>query len=746
MITNKKIKIIVPEKLGLSGQSFEQSWKIIRHAIDHIYNDDMADLSFEQVYRTIYTIVLNRKGPILYNKLKTYLIQKLCFSRETALRNEARNYEFLETMAELWGKQCHCFKIIGDLMMYMDKVYCKPNRHLEVYDMCLDLFRIEILQRCSPSLISALISDIEGIRNSGFVDAKHTSMWKVLIGMMETLHDNRDNFFLTDFEPVLISTTEEYYDRVIDIKLLTPIQSLKKIKNLKQFENVLDSCFLNADSQNKLKAVLGNVLIWGKLINVIEDLTHEAMKLSDEKLLQEIYDLFSEEKYRITIIESIKSYIAQIAMKIPFKDGGRKKEQNAISWSSEVVNLFHRQRLFLDKIKFGFIRFNNSTVNKPADLAILHDVFTAYFSKEGPLPSEYISTYVDYCMKRANEDGLEIVEIKQDLLESTEIIEMLSEKDIFEKKYKKQLSRRLLQRKSNIEIERWMVRMIKNALGTFFTSKLEIMLRDVCLSFEILQAFRDSRTNSIEYLNFVPQVLTRTSWPFQSTNPIDDSISLPPRMSQILASFEEYYSSKYEERVLKWAHHLSVIEIGCQFNNGYYEISFSVYAGAIFLLFEDYEELTLEEIHELTHIPKEDVKFLVTSMSTMAKCKILKKSSDSGNIKFSVNYFFSSSNRKVKVPVIAGPISSHKSDNFARQTLVDTDENEKCMEINATIVRIMKEEGRFSHQQLLEETMRQTRSRFDLTPSVFRRSIQLLLEKEYIQRDADDASYYHCLF
>ncbi|CAI1999565.1 hypothetical protein SEUBUCD646_0G02860 [Saccharomyces eubayanus] len=745
MITNNKTRISVPEKLGLSGQSFEQSWEIVKHAIDHIYIDDMADLSFEQVYRTIYTIVLNRKGPMLYDNLKTYTIEKLLFFRETVFKNNAPDYEILETMAGLWETLCNCFKITGDLMMYMDKVYCKPNRCLEVYDMCLDLFRTEILQKRSSSLISALISDIDGIRSSGSMDPKHTSMWKVLIGMMETLHDNRDNFFLTDFEPVLISATERYYTDAINIKSLTPLEGLEKIRKLKQFENVLDSSFLNADSHNKLKKVLGNVLIWGKLSDVIEDLTHEAMKLSDERLLQEIYDLSGERKYKTTIIESIKSYIRRIATAVPFKDGSRKKGQNAITWSSEILSIFRKQRLFLGNTKFGSVQVNSSVTYKFIGMTILHDVFETYFSEEGALPSEYISTYVDYCMKQTNDNDAEVAKIKEDLLDSTKLIELLSEKDIFESTYKKQLSRRLLQQKSILEIEKWMVQMIKDALGTFFTLKLEIMLRDISLSSRILQAFKSSSTSSIEYMNFVPEVLTRTSWPFQSTNPIDESIALPPRMSQMLMGFEEYYSLKYKERVLKWAHHLSVIEIGCQFNNGYYEISFSVYAGAIFLLFENYEELTLEEIRELTHIPEEDVKSLVMSMSTVPKCRILKRSSNSGNAKFSVNYFFSAPNRKVKVPIIAGPASFHKSDNLASQSLVDSYENESIMEVNAAIVRIMKTEGKLSHQQLLQRATKHMERRFHLTSSTFKRSLQLLLEKEYIQRDADDTSCYHYL-
>lgn len=67
------------------------------------------------------------------------------------------------------------------------------------------------------------------------------------------------------------------------------------------------------------------------------------------------------------------------------------------------------------------------------------------------------------------------------------------------------------------------------------------------------------------------------------------------------------------------------------------------------------------------------------------------------------------------------------------------------MELSAIIVRIMKTEGKLSHQQLLERTTKRTQSRLSLTPSIFKRSIQLLIEKEYIQRNADDPSYYHCL-
>lgn len=99
----------------------------------------------------------------------------------------------------------------------------------------------------------------------------------------------------------------------------------------------------------------------------------------------------------------------------------------------------------------------------------------------------------------------------------------------------------------------------------------------------------------------------------------------------------------------------------------------------------------------------------------------------------------------MKVPVIACPLPSQKSDNLATASSVDTYDNEIVMELSAIILRIMKTEGKLSHQQLLERTTKRTQSRLSLTPSIFKRSIQLLIEKEYIQRNADDPSYYHYL-
>lgn len=140
MLSSKKAKIRVPNRLGLSGQSFESLWGILKDAIDKIYKGQVIELSFEMLYRTVYTMVLRRKAGELYNNLERYLGSKLDDIEQWRVK-DLKGFELLQEILAIWEAQCHYFKLISDIMIYLDKVYCKYERKMETYDLGLDLFK-----------------------------------------------------------------------------------------------------------------------------------------------------------------------------------------------------------------------------------------------------------------------------------------------------------------------------------------------------------------------------------------------------------------------------------------------------------------------------------------------------------------------------------------------------------------------------------------------------------------------------
>jgi len=80
----------------------QQIWDILANAIDEIYNRNASQLSFEELYRNAYNLVLHKHGTLLYDgvsdKLRSHLLDtvgRLAQVEETSL---------LEEMASTWSE------------------------------------------------------------------------------------------------------------------------------------------------------------------------------------------------------------------------------------------------------------------------------------------------------------------------------------------------------------------------------------------------------------------------------------------------------------------------------------------------------------------------------------------------------------------------------------------------------------------------------------------------------------------
>ena len=74
--------------------------------------------------------------------------------------------------------------------------------------------------------------------------------------------------------------------------------------------------------------------------------------------------------------------------------------------------------------------------------------------------------------------------------------------------------------------------------------------------------------------------------------------------------------------------------------------------------------------------------------------------------------------------------------------LPPTVEKDRCILIEASIVRIMKARKTMWHHDLVAEVVRQLTGRFAPEPAFIKKRIETLLEREYLARDKDEARKY----
>lgn len=121
----------------------ESIWSLLRNAIQEIQKKNNSGLSFEELYRNAYTMVLHKHGERLYSGLKevvtTHLEKQV---REEVLRCLHNN--LLQTLNQVWTDHQTSMVMIRDILMYMDRVFVKQNDLDNVYNLGLIIFRDQV--------------------------------------------------------------------------------------------------------------------------------------------------------------------------------------------------------------------------------------------------------------------------------------------------------------------------------------------------------------------------------------------------------------------------------------------------------------------------------------------------------------------------------------------------------------------------------------------------------------------------
>lgn len=106
---------------NIPNDQVTQHWQTIRDAIFKIYNKEASQLSYEELYRTAYMLVLHKHGEMLYTNVKNTTAELLKPIAAKIL--SAHDDEFLEELNTVWIEKKLCIIMIKDILLYMDKNY-----------------------------------------------------------------------------------------------------------------------------------------------------------------------------------------------------------------------------------------------------------------------------------------------------------------------------------------------------------------------------------------------------------------------------------------------------------------------------------------------------------------------------------------------------------------------------------------------------------------------------------------------
>ena len=450
-----------------------------------------------------------------------------------------------------------------------------------------------------------------------------------------------------------------------------------------------------------------------------------------------MYELFSKVPDAFqSLTRNLSAYIVSEGQTL-MRESGLKHDQFVAS----VIAL--REKMMSIHVK-SFAKDTN------IDLAV-KNAFEAFLNTDSEKTAMSLVYYLDDQFKK---DFKQLAEgdVNDRLERVIKIFRYLQDKDVFEGFYKVSLSKRLLDTRGPGGIitledaEKLLVLKLKEECGFQFTQKLEVMFRDIKMSEDTMNDFRGT-TSLFKQLNceLSVKVLTTGNWPNDPQDFKDILAVLPKEITFCTSVFNKFYNNKHTGRLLHWKPNLGYADVKACLGESKHELQTSTYQMMILMLYNQANALTFQQLLQLTNIADMEMK---CNLIPFLQLKILLKSNPANpaqSVKefhasdvYTLNTAFKHQMYKIKVPI------AHAKDNKSMEKIdiADKVEEDRRHIVEATIVKIMKARRKIEHNALIAEATKILSQKFCPDPIMIKKRIEQLIEREYMERDAEDRRFY----
>jgi cullin 3 len=572
-----------PNRQGLTGhggdQDFDAMWDILQLALREIHTKNASRLSFEQLYRASYKIVLKKQGDKLYDRVKEFeeqwfgaevmpKIRKVITNNLVSITvsgvsgtnaNERRitGEEFLKGLKAAWEDHNTTMNMTTDVLMYMDRVYCTDNRKASIFTTSMGLFRDHILRSRLVSsdtdlvtfdILNSVILDQISMEREGDVIDKHLlrSCVYMLEGLYETDEENEhEKIYITVFELEFLKSSRKFYQSECTNLLREGDTGTWLRQTKKRFAEEEARCqtTISLLTASKIAKVLEETMIREHLTEFLamEGSGVNAMiendRFEDLRLLYQHVSRIDQTKAPLrnalqarvvelgteinqTITNTDFSVNAEPVEHGDAAEGGEKPKAGKITAAAKQTAAAIRWVDLVLKLKGKFDIILNRCLD--GDL-VLQTALTKSFSdfiNLFPRSSEYVSLFIDDNLKRGIKGKTE-AEIDSVLDQATTLLRYIQDKDMFERYYQRHLGKRLLFDKSeSADVEKQMISRMKMEIGNSFTSKLEGMFKDISTSDELTGGYRNHIASlgdvDRKSIELGARILTSNYWPMES--------------------------------------------------------------------------------------------------------------------------------------------------------------------------------------------------------------------------------------
>ncbi|KAF5610047.1 Cullin 1 [Fusarium subglutinans] len=742
------------------------TWAYLQAGISRVMNDLEQGIDM-QMYMGVYTAVHNfctsqkavgMSGPAmhsnhrgahllgeeLYKKLIDYLYHHL-----DSLVNESKAHTdeaLLTFYIKEWGRYTVAAKYIHHLFRYLNRHWVKreidegKKNIYDVYTLHLVQWRRELFEKVSDKVMDAVLKLVEKQRNGETIE--HGQIKQVVDSFVSLGLDEADpskstlDVYRYHFERPFLTATKEFY--VAESKQFVAensvVEYMKKAEARLSEEEERVRMYLHQDIAIPLKKTCNQALI-ADHSSLLREEFQVLLDNDREDDMARMYNLLSRipdglEPLRARFETHVRKAGLAAVQKVQSSEGDKLEPKVYVDALLEIHTQYQGlvKRAFNDEPEF-----TRSLDNACREFVNRNEVCKAGSNKS----PELLAKYTDVLLRKSS-TSIEEAELERTLSQIMTVFKYIEDKDVFQKFYSRMLARRLVHSNSSSDdAETSMISKLKEACGFEYTNKLQRMFQDMQISKDLNKDFRE-HLEGVEYTKAVDStfsILGTGFWPL--TAPSTD-FNPPPEIAAEIERFIRFYKHKHDGRKLTWLWHLCKGEIKagyCKASKTPYTFQVSIYQMAILLLFNEKDTYSYEDMLSATQLSKE---VLDQALAVILKAKVLIMSGGAGEKpgtgkSFKLNYDFKS--KKIRVNLNLGGVKEAKQEEVETNKTIEED---RKLVLQSAIVRIMKARKKMKHTQLVSETINQIRSRFVPKVGDIKKCIEILLDKEYLERLEDD--------